>query len=65
MYHSQEKVKFEFMGRWSYKKWNKKDDRDDVAFWDQRKVVKYLEENPPHLGIFAYVLDGEERRRVW
>ena len=41
------------------KEWTEKEDRDDIAFWEQQKV-EYLEENPTHLGIFAEVVDGEE-----
>ena len=56
MYCCPEKVKVEFMERWKNKKWNEKEDRDDIAFWEQQKV-EYLEENPTHLGIFAEAVD--------
>ena len=37
IYCCPEKVKREFMRRKKDKNWNKKEDRDDIMFWDQQK----------------------------
>jgi hypothetical protein len=47
IYCSQNKARKEFLERWKKDAWSKKEDRDDVAFWEQQKK-EYLEMNPTH-----------------
>ena len=49
---SGEKVKFEFLDRWKRKAWSDKEDRDDIAFWEQQKK-EYLQLNPTHHQMIA------------
>mmetsp|Transcript_32462 Transcript_32462/g.58682 ORF Transcript_32462/g.58682 Transcript_32462/m.58682 type:complete len:296 (+) Transcript_32462:133-1020(+) len=44
-------VKKEFMERHKKGKWNAKEDRDDLAFWESQKR-EYLQQNPNHRGMF-------------
>ena len=46
------KVKLEFLDRWRKKAWSEKEDRDDIAFWEQQKK-EYLEVNPTHRQMIA------------
>ncbi|KAL7529589.1 hypothetical protein ACHAXR_005811, partial [Thalassiosira sp. AJA248-18] len=47
IYCSPKLVKKEFMDRHNKKQWSEKEDRDDLACWDQQKK-EYLKENPNH-----------------
>ena len=46
IYCCPEKVKFEFLDRWKRKAWSDKEDRDDIAFWEQQKK-EYLQLGKP------------------
>ena len=52
IYCCPEKVKFEFLDRWKRKAWSDKEDRDDIAFWEQQKK-EYLQLNPTHHQMIA------------
>ena len=39
------------MERHKKRKWNAKEDRDDLAFWERQKR-EYLQQNPNHRGMF-------------
>jgi hypothetical protein len=40
IYCSQNKARKEFLERWKKDAWSEKEDRDDVAFWEQQKKVQ-------------------------
>jgi hypothetical protein len=44
-------VKKEFIERHKKRKWNAKEDWDDLAFWERQKR-EYLHQNSNHRGIF-------------
>ena len=48
-----------FIERHSKKEWSDKQDRDDLAFWDQQER-EYLKENPTHLALFEGLEEGAE-----
>ena len=52
IYCCPEKVKFEFLDCWKRKAWSDKEDRDDIAFWEQQKK-EYLQLNPTHHQMIA------------
>ena len=52
-------VKKEFTERHNKKERNEKHDRDDLAFWEQRKG-KYLKENPTHRALIEELEEGTD-----
>ena len=59
IYCCPEKVKFEFLDRWKRKAWSDKEDRDDIAFWEQQKK-EYLQLNPTHHQMIAEMEAGAD-----
>ena len=50
-------AKKEFLERHNTKEWSGKEDRDDLAFWDEQKR-EYLKENPTHSAFFDELEEG-------
>ena len=49
-----------FLERWKKDAWSKKEDRDDVVFWEQQKK-EYLEMNPTHALAIAEMKANEDQ----
>ena len=50
-------AKKKFLERHNKKEWSKKEDYDDLAFWDQQKR-EYLKDNPTHSALFDELEEG-------